>query len=218
MKVSIEWLYKVPKSNSLMLRSDELDVHEAIKAAKDIERTGRVKWLKLIDEHNDEWSVKKLERYIMELDKEPHDLEVYFDGSYDLTTSQAGGGVVIYYTQGSIRRRIRKNGILEQITSNNEAEYAALHLALTELELMGVHHLPVIIRGDSQVVIQQLQGEWAVFDKEHNRWIDRIEEKLQAMKLKPTYELVERKLNDEADQLAHQSLKGIEIESEMTII
>ena len=50
--------------------------------------------------------------------------------------------------------------LLAELTSNNEAEYAALYLSLQELDLLNVHHLPVRFIGDSQVVINQMGGEW----------------------------------------------------------
>ncbi|WLR53011.1 ribonuclease H family protein [Bacillus tianshenii] len=217
MKIKIEWLYKAPKGPQTVFQSEEMKAQSALKLAKDIERTGRVKSLKLIDEKNEQWTVKNLERFLKELDKEPHDLVVYFDGSYEKETTEAGVGIVVYYTQGSKRHRIRKNSRFDELSSNNEAEYAALWLAVLELEALNVHHLSVVIRGDSQVVLQQLAGEWPVYDEEHNRWIDRIEEKLASMKLSAVYELLERKDNKEADQLASQALRNIDIESEQEI-
>ena len=98
-----------------------------------------------------------------------------------------------------------------ELISNNEAEYAALYLCLQELELLNVHHLPVRFIGDSQVVINQLSGEWPVYEKGLSGWADRIEQKLKDLSIQPEYELVQRKLNSEADRLATQSLNGISI-------
>lgn len=84
-------------------------------------------------------------------------------------------------------------------------------MCLKELELLGVHHLPVTFIGDSQVVINQLSGEWAVIEPSLSGWADRIEAKMKKLGLDPTYELVPRKENGEADRLATQALNGIEI-------
>ena len=42
-------------------------------------------------------------------------------------------------------------------------------------------------------------------------WADRIEEKMRVLGIDPTYKLVSRKANTEADRLATQALTGIEI-------
>ncbi len=68
--------------------------------------------------------------------------------------------------------------------------------------------MPVTFRGDSQVVLNQLGGEWPVFEERENRWIDRIEAKLAELGLKPHYESIGRAENKEADMLATQALKG----------
>ena len=73
--------------------------------------------------------------------------------------------------------------------SNNEAEYAPLYLALVELELLNVHHLPVRIIGDSQVVINQLNGEWPALEKELASWADKIDAKLEQLHIPPNTSL-----------------------------
>ncbi|WP_143521191.1 reverse transcriptase-like protein, partial [Pseudomonas sp. 2995-1] len=89
----------------------------------------------------------------------------------------SGLGCVIYYEKNKKNYRLRKNQSVTELKSNNEAEYAALYMALTELENLGVHHLPIQIIGDSQVVLNQLSGEWACMEEELNRWADRVDEK-----------------------------------------
>lgn len=103
------------------------------------------------------------------------------------------------------------------MTSNNEAEYAALHLGLKELELLGVHHMKVTILGDSLVVMKQLTDEWPVYDKQLERWLDRIEETIEALGLIPDYQPISRQQNKEADQLATQALQGIDIMSQKVL-
>ena len=58
---------------------------------------------------------------------------------------------------------------------------------------LGVQHVPCDIKGDSQVVIKQLAGEWPCYEENLNRWIDRIEERIKKMGLKPRYQLDSKK-------------------------
>ena len=62
--------------------------------------------------------------------------------------------------------------------TNNQAEYHALIQALQTARQMGCTH--VVVRGDSQLVVKQVQGEWSVNDSElHTLWkrvIELVEE------------------------------------------
>lgn len=82
---------------------------------------------------------------------------------------------------------------------------------MLELDLLGVHHLPVKFIGDSQVVINQLIGEWPCLEVSLAKWADRIDEKLTQLGIQPQYHLISRKDNREADRLASQALNNIEI-------
>ena len=216
-KVKIELVYKTVKDGEVAFISDERMVKDAILIAKDLQKTGRVKKIHFTDERRTDWTLKQLEKYITEIKEEPHHIIVYFDGGFDLKNKTAGLGCVIYYEQNDRKYRLRKNALVEGLVSNNEAEYAALHLGLKELELLGVHHLPVTFVGDSLVVVHQLNGEWPCYEEELSAWIDRIEEKVEVLGIIPTYEAISRKQNREADHLASQALKGLEITSEKEI-
>ncbi|MGM7701413.1 ribonuclease H family protein [Pseudalkalibacillus sp. Hm43] len=213
MNVRIDFTYRTPKGLETLFQSDEMNADKAIKMAEDLERTGRVKNLSFIDSQDSTWSVKELKEFLKGIETEPHNIKVYFDGGYELESRRSGLGCVIYYDQSGKSFRLRKNASVDELQSNNEAEYAALHLALKELENLGVHHLPIRIVGDSQVVINQLNGEWACFEEELTRWADRIDQKLNRLGLQPEYELLSRKKNQEADKLATQALNGVEISS-----
>ncbi|MFJ7369209.1 ribonuclease H family protein [Lysinibacillus sp. NPDC098008] len=213
MDVVIEWTYKTPKGATTVLRSEEMPAAQALLLAEDMEKTERVKLLHCIDRQATSWSLKELKAYLKEIDSEPHDITVYFDGGFDRGTRQAGLGCAIYYEQNGKSYRLRKNAFSLELQSNNEAEYAALYLGLVELELLNVHHLPVRFIGDSQVVINQLSGEWPALEKELASWADKIDAKLAQLAIQPTYQLIARKNNNEADRLATQALNGIDITS-----
>ncbi|WP_405100123.1 reverse transcriptase-like protein [Oceanobacillus sp. FSL H7-0719] len=213
MQVRIEAMYKTKRGLEAAFSSEELDARMALVVAEDFEKTGRVKELIFLDRDETAWTYKQLKKYLEEIKTEPHDIIVYFDGGFDHGTGRAGLGCAIYYEQNEKAYRIRKNVLTEGLISNNEAEYAALHLGLIELELLGVHHLPINFVGDSKVVINQLNEEWPCYEAELTKWMDRIEQKAEQLGITPTYENVSRKMNREADHLATQALQGIEITS-----
>lgn len=217
MKVSIHWTYKHPKGREIELQSAIVPAQEALFFAEDFEKTGRTKDLIFYDTSGQSWTKKELHKLLMEIETEPHEIVAFFDGGYDLDSKTAGIGTVIYFTQNKKQYRVRKNSLFEEIESNNEAEYAAFSFLIQELENLGVHHIEVTFKGDSQVVLNQLSGEWPVYEEEFKRWIDKIENKMKRLGIRAVYEPVSRKNNKEADHLALQALKGIEIDSRLEI-
>lgn len=213
MKVRIDWTYKSPKNKVVQFLSEELEANEALMVAQDLERTGRTKRLQFADRHNSNWSIKELRNYIKEVETEPHDVVAYYDGGFDRHLKRAGLGCVVYFKQNGKDYRLRKNAAIDEIDSNNEAEYAALSMAVQEIELLGVHHLPVRFIGDSRTLVNQMSGEWAVPEESLARWADRIDQRLEKIGIHPEYEFVPRKENTEADRLATQALGDIMIES-----
>ncbi len=211
MKVFIEWSYRLPRGKETVFTSEEMPAEQAVLIAEDLEKTGRTKQVVFIDLHDSSWTLKELKGYLKGIETEPHNLIVYFDGGFDWETKNAGLGCVIYYEQNKISYRLRKNAAITGLTSNNEAEYAALYLCLEELELLGVHHLPVHILGDSRVVINHLTEAWPLMEVGLHSWADKIETKLNSLRLQPRYDLISRKLNDEADRLAAQAMAGVEV-------
>ena len=211
MNVIIEWTYKAPKGAETVFRSEEMDSAQAVRIVEDLERTGRTKEVKFIDGFDSSWTVKEMKGYLKGIETEPHNITVYFDGGFDLSTKAAGLGCVIYYDQNGTSFRLRRNASVDELISNNEAEYAALYLSLQELELLNVHDLSVRFIGDSRVVINHMSEEWPVIEQNLFSWADRIETKMKELGIRPEYELVSRKANNEADRLAAQALNGIEI-------
>ncbi|TMN23196.1 reverse transcriptase-like protein [Lentibacillus cibarius] len=213
MNVRMELVYQTPKGTETTFTSEEMAAPKALLIAEDLQKTGRLDDIQFIDSHENSWNVKELKKQMEEIKAEPHHITVYFDGGYDLQTQKSGLGCAIYYEMNEKAYRLRKNASVDELESNNEAEYAACHLALQELENLEVHHLPVTITGDSLVVIKQLQGEWPCYESNLSRWADRIDHLINRMGLDPEFNIVSRKKNKEADQLASQALEGTEITS-----
>lgn len=217
MKVIMSWTYGSPKKPGADFTSDWIDAASALIITEDLEKTGRLRDVEFKDEAGTSWSKKELIKLLAEIENEPQDVTVYFDGGYQKDKGLTGIGVVIYYTQGTGNWRLRMNAILAELESNNEAEYAAMFEAVRQLEELGVHHQSCTFRGDSQVVLNQLSGEWPCFEETLNRWLDRIEQKIVKLGIKPIYEPIPRKENVEADKLATQALKGEEILSKLQL-
>lgn len=213
MKVSIEWKYKTRNNKELTLTSGFISLEDALLISEDFEKTGRMKQLLFYDEQYTSWTKKELSKLIKEVETEPHDVIAYFDGGFHAGMNKAGLGVAIYYTQNNQSFRMRVNDQFEELDTNNEAEYAAFWFLLNQLQELGVHHMQVTFRGDSHVVLNQLSGDWPCTEKSLNRWLDRIEAKMNKLGIRPIYEPISRKENNEADKLATQALKNVFVSS-----
>lgn len=217
MKYKIDMNYKIPGNQTVAFTSEWINGELALFAGEQLEKSGKVNEIVFTDEMNSTWSMKELRKLSAQIETEPHEITVYFDGGFNKDTNEAGLGVVIYYKKGKKSYRLRANELIEEMDTNNEAEYAALLFGLNLLQDLGVHHLPCEIKGDSQVVLKQLEGEWPCFEENLNRWLDRIEEKIKELGIEPKYNAIPRKDNKEADKLATQALEGTKINSTMEI-
>ncbi|MGX9289914.1 reverse transcriptase-like protein [Bacillus sp. A015] len=217
MKLRAHYTMKVKSIGSIaFFQEDWMELKEALIFAKHIDKKEPQSLLSFEDEKGAMWSIKELEKLKEELKLEPDQLQVYFDASFRKETGASGLGVVVYYKLGKDAYRLRKNQPFQGNT-NNEAEYAALFEAVKALKDLGASRNSVTIRGDSLVVMNQLKGEWPCYDDVHNKWLDRIEASLKELKLTPTYEVIDRKQNAEADQLARQILVDVPIESKLKL-
>lgn len=190
---------------------------KAILIAEDMLKTGRVQICEFYDDTNQTWTLKQLKKYTEEIADQPHRITVYFDGGFDVKTNVAGLGCVMYYEQNNTKYRKRVNAMIQEMESNNEAEYAALHFGIKELERTGINHIPVTFIGDSKVVIHQMKDEWPCYEEALSEWMDRVENHLNQLGIMPTFQAVPRKQNQEADRLASQALKGTDIFSKVEL-
>lgn len=218
MKYKLEWKYKLKGKDAVHFTSDWLEGELALLVGEDIEKSEKAVELFYYDEKGISWKTKELKKLLIEIEDEPHDVIIYFDGGFNKYTKQAGIGVVIYYKQGKKKFRLRVNELLDGIENNNEAEYAAMHYSVNLLDDLGANHMTCEFKGDSQGVLMQLKGEWPCYDEELNRWLDRIEEKIKTLSLDARFSPITRMDNKEADKLASQALEGKKINSKMQII
>lgn len=217
MKVSIKWTYDRPKKPGAVFTSDLLEGEDALSITEDLEKSGRLKQVSFTDEIGSEWTLKELKKLLQKAAEDPKNVIVYFDGGYEKSTKAAGLGAVIYYEIGKTKWRLRVNRSIDELTSNNEAEYAALFEAVTQLEELGVRHQKTIFRGDAQGVLMQLSGEWPCYDAVLARWLDRTEAALAKIGVKAVCETVGRGENKEAHKLAAQALAGESIHGKINL-
>lgn len=89
--------------------------------------------------------------------------------------------------------------------TNNQAEYYALIAGMMLAKKLGVKELTV--KGDSQLVIKQMVGEYKVHDEKLKKLYEKAKE-LEKSFRKVSYEWIPREKNKEADKLAEEALKG----------
>ncbi len=115
---------------------------------------------------------------------------LYFDGGSRGNPGRAAGAAVIVLAEGNSLTTTR---YMDRAT-NNEAEYTGLIIGLEKAQELGLKSLE--IRGDSQLVINQVKGDWKVksdslrpfyqracqlvarFDRISWRWIERAKNSL----------------------------------------
>lgn len=218
MKYKLEWLFSIKGGGKVQFSSDWLEGDLALATAEELEKTGKAHELSFEDEIGTEWTLKEMKRLLEETEEEPHDVTIYFDGGFRKETNEAGLGVVLFFRQGRKKYRVRANEQIGEMETNNEAEYAALYYAASLLEEFEIKNMPCEIRGDSQGVLKQLEGEWPCYEEVLNRWLDRIEKKLEGLGIKPSYKVISRSENMEADKLASQALDGKKIHAKTQLI
>lgn len=217
MKVKVKFIYKTSPEIAIPMESAWFDQKLIKPLLMDLQKTGRAHNIIIMDEMEREWNQKQFTKLQKKQEEEPTDPVVYFDGGYNRELKKAGIGIVIYYKKGNTSYRDRINILLEELVSNNEAEYAALFNSLLILEEIGFKNIPVLFKGDAQGVIKQIEGEWPCYEEILNRWLDRIEEKIKKLGLKAKFEVIPRKENKEADMLATQALAHKNIRSHTEI-
>ncbi|MFP7254726.1 reverse transcriptase-like protein [Terribacillus goriensis] len=213
MKLRMKMIYRTPKGTEAEFLSDYLPPGAALLLIEDMQQSGRVPQLELLDSYETEWTIKELRSYMKELETEPHNVRVYVDGGFDKKTGRGGLGCVIHYEQNQKEYRLRRNQEMEQLISNNEAEYAALHFAIGVLSEIGVKDQEIEVYTDSRTVVNQMSEEWPVYEKELKYWADKVDDVVKRIGLTVQYAHVDRNQNKEADQLASQALKSIQIDS-----
>ncbi|MFC6726995.1 reverse transcriptase-like protein, partial [Halobium palmae] len=88
-------------------------------------------------------------------------------------------------------------------TTNNRAEYEALVRALEAARDYGLDEVDV--RGDSQLIVKQVRGEWNANDPDLKEYRIRVRQLLDGFE-RWSLEHVPREINERADELANEAL------------
>ena len=131
---------------------------------------------------------------------------IYTDGGSRGNPGPSATGVVFCNEKGQVIKKY-----LEYLgeTTNNEAEYQAVILALKKFKaLFGkklAQNTEIELRSDSELLIKQLQGEYKILEpKIQSLFIAVWNLKLDFKKVK--FKLISREKNKEADQLVNEAI------------
>jgi len=124
---------------------------------------------------------------------------VYFDGGSRGNPGPAGIGWVIVTGDGIVA----EGGQTIGRATNNQAEYEALIRALRVARDYGFDEVDV--RGDSELIVKQVRGEWNTNDPDLREHRVTVRELLTAFD-DWSLEHVPREINERADELANDAL------------
>jgi len=126
---------------------------------------------------------------------------LYFDGCSKGNPGMSGAGAVIYDEQ--LVEVWSTAHFVGSCSTNNEAEYTGLLIGLRKCVDLGIDHL--LVRGDSQLIIRQLKGEYKVKSESLKpMYLEAIELIQQIRSIQ--FEHVYRHLNKRADALSNQGI------------
>jgi len=126
-------------------------------------------------------------------------VHAYFDGASRGNPGPAAAGYVLVDDGGIVA----EGGETIGRATNNQAEYAALVRAL---EVASDYRFDEVrVRGDSELIVKQVRGEWDTNDPELREQRVRVRELLLRFD-DWSIEHVPREINDRADQLANDAL------------
>ena len=131
---------------------------------------------------------------------------LYFDGMYKRKEGRAASRMVVL---NPIKEKVMERGIeLLNISSNNEAEYAALIEGLEWCVSNDINCLNVF--GDSMLIVKQVQSIWSCKSDKLASKLQEVKGLLRRIKHYQVH-YVGRARNQDADALASECLKEVRI-------
>lgn len=125
---------------------------------------------------------------------------LYIDGAARGNPGPAGIGVVLF---GSDKKKIKDFHRFIGNTTNNIAEYNALIYGLQEALILGAKE--VVVNLDSELIAQQLKGEYRVRNANIKPLFEQVAHLLNGFD-KVEVKHIDRKENKEADRLANKAI------------
>ena len=131
---------------------------------------------------------------------------LYFDGAYKRKEGKAAAGIVVF---NPVKEKVMERGmVLLNVSSNNEAEYAALIAGLEWCASNEISRLNVY--GDSMLIVKQVQGIWSCKSDKLSSKLREVKGLLRRIKHHQIH-YVGRASNHDADALASESLKEVTV-------
>jgi len=148
----------------------------------------------IIDSHKDAQSTKK------DVEPRPDKVKIFADGGSRGNPGPSSSGFVVLDMEDNI---LVDKGVYLGITTNNQAEYTALKLALEECVRMNVKEVEVYM--DSMLVVNQMKGIFKI--KNRDLWpIHEAIKKLATNFKHINYSHVPREFNKLADAAVNRAL------------
>ncbi|MCO5571077.1 hypothetical protein L7F22_024809 [Adiantum nelumboides] len=144
---------------------------------------------------------KDLERKIVPsptMHEELQDVEgtLYFDGAFKRSINK-GAASYVFFDKNGVEGWFGSQEV--DVKSNNEAEYAGLCVGLNECIKRHVKRL--LIKGDSMLVIRQIQGTWKVNKEVMKDWFFKVRRLLKSFHVYQIW-YVPKNMNTRAHELA----------------
>jgi ribonuclease HI len=135
-------------------------------------------------------------------------LEVFIDGACEPVNPKgtASYGLVIKKDGVNILKGYHVIGSGEGM-SNNVAEYGALLAFLKWCKSTNCTEKDITVKGDSQLVIRQMSGDWNVNGGLYYQYYQQCVDLAQNLNLNIQYEWIPREQNQEADELSKIALR-----------
>ena len=131
---------------------------------------------------------------------------VHTDGA---SRGNPGPAAIGFIIEGLDEKPIERARRIGQ-TTNNQAEYAALEAALTQLQEREIDGYEVTILTDSQLMAHQLNGLYRVKNADLRPVFERVNEAIRLLNRQNslTVSAILREQNQQADRLANLALDG----------
>lgn len=130
---------------------------------------------------------------------------VYTDGGSRGNPGPAGCGVVIQKCDDNICTLLGEHHRFVGDTTNNQAEYQALLLALDELSKLNPTQ-KVLFHLDSRLVVEQINGRYKMKNAGLKPLFDTVKQNLLKLRGGYQFEYIPRERNTQADRLANRAM------------
>ena len=133
---------------------------------------------------------------------------VFTDGGARNNPGPAGAGVVIYE---SGEKKAEVAAFLGEKQTNNWAEYEAVIIAFGKLLEMGLRDHDITFKLDSQLVVEQIKGNWKIKEPTLKSQVAKVHELMKDFH-RVSFTHVPREENKEADKLVNQAIDNASLQ------